>query len=69
MLLVALGFRIVRLAANQTLSVKDSVFRVRVEGVLGGITDTTTNVRNLTQRVTDERLTVVLHRRRRPMRE
>ena len=39
MLLVTLDFRILHLATNQTLSVKDSVFRVGVEGVLGGITD------------------------------
>jgi hypothetical protein len=38
--LVALDFRIVQLATNQTLGVKDRIFRVRVEGVLGGITDT-----------------------------
>lgn len=40
MLLVALDFWILRLATNQTLSVKDSIFRIGVEGVLGGITDT-----------------------------
>ena len=40
MLLVALDFRIVHLATNQTLSVKDSIFRVGVEGVLGGVADT-----------------------------
>jgi hypothetical protein len=40
MLLVALDLRIVHLAANQTLSIEDSVFRVGVEGVLGGVTDT-----------------------------
>jgi hypothetical protein len=40
MFLVTLDFRIFQLATNQTLSVKDSVFRVCVEGVLGGITDT-----------------------------
>jgi hypothetical protein len=39
--LVALDFRIVQLATNQTLSVKNSVFWVGVEGVLGGIADTT----------------------------
>ena len=39
MLLVTLDFRILHLATNQTLSVKDSVFRVGVEGVLGGVTD------------------------------
>jgi len=38
--LVTLDFRIVHLATNQTLRVKDGVFRVGVEGVLGGITDT-----------------------------
>jgi len=46
MLLVTLDIRIFHLTTNQTLSVKDSVFRVGVEGILGGITDTTTtNVR------------------------
>lgn len=40
MLLVTLDLRIVHLATDQTLSIKDCVFRVRVEGVLGGITDT-----------------------------
>ena len=40
MLLITFDFRIVHLATNQTLSVKDSVFRVGVEGVLSGITDT-----------------------------
>jgi len=40
MLLVTLDFRIVKLATNQTLSVKDSVFRVGVESVLGGVADT-----------------------------
>jgi len=39
-LLVALDFRIVHFTTNQTLSVKDSVFRVGVEGVLGGVTNT-----------------------------
>ena len=42
MFLVTFEFRIVHLTTNQTLSVKDSVFRVVVEGVLGGITDTAT---------------------------
>ena len=40
MFLVTLDLRIAHLATNQTLSVKDSVFRVGVEGVLGGVTDT-----------------------------
>jgi len=40
MLLVTLDFRIAKLATNQTLRVKDSVFRVGVEGVLGGVADT-----------------------------
>ena len=40
MLLVTLDLRIVHLATNQTLGIKDSVFRVGVEGVLGGVTDT-----------------------------
>jgi len=41
MLLVTLDFRIFHLTTNQTLSVKDSVFQVGVEGILGGITNTT----------------------------
>ena len=40
MLLVTLDLRIVHLATNQTLGIKDSVFWVGVEGVLGGVTDT-----------------------------
>ena len=40
MLLVTLDLRIVHLATNQTLSIKDSILRVGVEGVLGGVTDT-----------------------------
>lgn len=40
MLLVTLDFWILRLATNQTLSVKDSIFRIGVEGVLGGVTNT-----------------------------
>jgi len=45
MLLVTLNLRIVYLTTNQTLSVEDSIFRVGVEGVLGGVTDTVeTNV-------------------------
>ena len=40
MLLVTLDFGIIHFATNQTLSVEDSVFRVGVEGVLGGVTDT-----------------------------
>jgi len=40
MLLVTLDLRIVHLATNQTLSVKDSILRVGVEGVLGGVTNT-----------------------------
>jgi len=40
MLLVSLDFRVIHLTTNQTLSIKDSVFRVGVEGVLGGVTDT-----------------------------
>ena len=42
MLLITFNFRIVHLATNQTLGVKDSVFWVGVKGVLGGITDTVT---------------------------
>jgi hypothetical protein len=71
MFLVTLDFRIFQLATNQTLSVKDSVFRVGVEGVLGGIADTTRTserVRKATQRTKPAvRLTVVLRRRKRPM--
>ena len=37
---VADDFWVVHLAANETLGVEDGVFRVGVEGVLGGITDT-----------------------------
>ena len=40
MLLVTLDFWVLKLATNQTLSVKDSIFRIGVEGVLGGVTDT-----------------------------
>jgi hypothetical protein len=40
MLLVTLDFRIVHLTTNQTFGIKDSVFRVGVEGVLGGVSDT-----------------------------
>ena len=40
MLLVTLDFRIVHLATNQTLSIKDSVFRVGMECILRGIADT-----------------------------
>jgi len=40
MLLVTLNLRIVDLTTNQTLSVEDSIFRVGVEGVLGGVTNT-----------------------------
>ena len=35
---VALNLRLVKLATNETLRVEDSVFRVRVEGVLRSIT-------------------------------
>jgi len=40
MFLVTLDFRVVHFATNQTLSVKDSVFRVGVEGILSSVTDT-----------------------------
>lgn len=40
MLLVTFDLRIVNLATNQTFGIEDGVFRVGVEGVLGGITDT-----------------------------
>jgi len=40
MLLVTLDLRIVHLTTNQTLSVEDGIFRVGVESVLGGVTDT-----------------------------
>jgi len=39
MLLVLLNCRIVHLTTNQTLNIKDNVFRIGVEGVLGGVTD------------------------------
>ena len=40
MFLVSLDFWIVHLATNQTFGVKDSVFRVGMESVLGGVADT-----------------------------
>ena len=40
MLLVTLDFRIVNLTTDQTFGIKDGVFRVRVEGVLGGVPNT-----------------------------
>ena len=72
MLLIALDFGIVHLTANQALSVKDSVFRVGVEGVLGGVADTVeTNALSETEPsgLTNKGLTVVLRRRRRPKKE
>ena len=70
MFLVTLDFRVFHLTTNQTFSVKDSVFRVGVEGILGGITDTTTMGARSEARprgLTNQRLTVVPHRRRIPM--
>ena len=72
MLLVTLDLRIVHLATNQTLSIKDSILRVGVEGVLGGVADTVeTNALLETQPsgLTNKGLTVVLRRRRRPKKE
>jgi len=72
MLLVALDFRIVKLATNQTLSVKDSVFRVGVEGVLGGVADTEEMDGRSEPRTcnsTSRGLTVVPRQRRIPMKE
>ena len=40
MFLVALDFWIIHLATNQTFGIKDSVFRVGMESVLGSVTDT-----------------------------
>ena len=40
MLLVTLNLGVIYFTTNQTLSVEDSIFRVGVEGVLGGVTDT-----------------------------
>lgn len=37
---VALDFRIIELPADETLSVEDSVLRIRVECILCGVTDT-----------------------------
>ena len=40
MLLVALDLWIIHLATNQTFSVKDSIFWMGVEGLLGGVSGT-----------------------------
>lgn len=40
MFLVTFGFGIVQLAANQAFGVEHSIFRVSMERVLGGVTDT-----------------------------
>lgn len=40
MFLVTLDFGIPQLAANQAFGVKHSVFRIRMEGILGSVTDT-----------------------------
>ena len=72
MLLVTLDLRIVYLTTNQTLSVEDSIFRVGVEGVLGGVTDTVETNVPLEARPcdpTNKRLTVVHRQRRTPMKE
>ena len=72
MLLVALDFRIVHLATNQTLSIEDSVFRVGVEGVLGGVADTGEMNAQSEPRPcnsTNRRLTVVRLQRMIPMKE
>ena len=73
MFLVTLDFRVVHLAANQAFSVEHSVFRIRMEGVLSGITNTTRmNVRSetlLDGKLAIERHTVVPRRRMLPMKE
>jgi len=73
MLLVTLNLRIIHLATNQTFGIEDSVFRVRVEGVLCGVTDTARINASLKSSPTadrrKQRLTVVLRRRRIPMKE
>ena len=72
MFLVTLDFRIVHLATNQTFSVEDSVFRVGVEGVLSGVTDTAEMNATSETRLCgpdNKRLTVVLRQRRTPMKE
>ena len=45
MLHVRLNLQVGELATNKSLRVEDSVFRVRVVGVLGGVTDETFLVR------------------------
>ena len=70
MFLVALDFRIFQLATNQTFSVKDSVFRVGVEGILSGVTDTSkVNPQSemKLESLMNKRLTVVPRRRKKPM--
>ena len=72
MLLVTLDLRIVHLTTNQTFSVEDSVLRVGVEGVLGGVTDTAgVNAPSETRSCdwTNNGLTVVPRRKRIPMKE
>ena len=72
MLLVTLDLRIVHFTTNQTLGVEDSIFRVGVEGVLGGVTDTVGANAPLEARPcnpTNKRLTVVLRQRKTPMKE
>ena len=44
MLLITQYFWIIHLTTDETLSVEDGVFRVGVEGVLGGITDTKSTI-------------------------
>ena len=38
-LLITLDFRVIETTSDQTLSVKDSVLGILVEGVLSGVTD------------------------------
>jgi hypothetical protein len=74
MLLVTLDFWIVNFAANQAFGVKYSVFRVRMESILGGVTNTTRTNARLERRYStvDEQekgRTGVPRRRMRPMKE
>lgn len=62
MLLVTLDFWVFQFAANQVFGVRNSVFRVRMESVLGSVTDTTRMdytvsnvVSNVARRLTDKR--------------
>jgi len=72
MLLVSLDCRIAHLTTNQTLNIKDGVFRVVVKGVLSGVTDTdgtSTRLSPQPSNPTEKRLTVAPCQRRIPMKE